>query len=156
MLVKPSTPSDGEIEKRYNSIFSYDYHLRLGDFHFSPSLYYLGMGAGAGYIFKENTVISASIGGSIYPETYGSGLSISESFNKNLFLTYAFNLAQFNHETCIGICYLEDEGSLVDYHHFSAAVLISKLIYIDFRADMISTSTKNIAFGVTFGPYLGQ
>lgn len=138
---------------RMNSISSMDFHFKNEYFHFSPSLYFLGLGLGAGVYYKDWTALSVNSGISIAPVSRSYGFQVNQKIFARTYFTYGLNRADFNEVECNVIC-SERQGKIPStYHHFSLGSFFVEKVFLEFRIDYSSGKIDDYSRGISITLY---
>ena len=134
---------------RLPAVASWDLHFRNDSWHFSPSLYYLGFGAGFGYLYRDLTAVTVSAGISFLPVSFGTGLQISQRILPHTYLNYGFNYADFHRTNCDGFCTVSDDAEKKPYHHLGLGVNLFDYLYVDAAIDLMYGPKRDVEPGIS-------
>lgn len=135
---------------RLESLTSATWKLGTGNIFLSPSLFYLGFGSGAGYVFDSKTVVAGFAGTSFYPVSLASGISVSQAFLRHYFIEYRLNYSKLHYENCAFGCYETDEGEFRTYHTLDFAMLFGKF-YSEFNLETADLKKEYLTYGISVG-----
>jgi hypothetical protein len=116
----------------------------------SPSLFYIGLGSGVGYIFDTKTVVASFIGTSFYPTSLASGVSISQAILDHYFIEYRLNYSMLHYKNCTYGCIEGDESELSTYNTINFAAKFG-MFYSEFNVEAASLKKEYLTYGLSMG-----
>jgi hypothetical protein len=116
----------------------------------SPSLFYIGLGSGVGYIFETRTVLAGFAGVSFLPTSLASGISVSQAISNHYFIEYRLNYSKLQYQDCAFGCFESDEGELATYHTLNFATLFG-MFYSEFHVEASSFNKEYVTYGLSIG-----
>lgn len=140
---------------RMESLASITWKLGPDKLFISPSLYYLGIGSGLGYVFDTKTVISSFTGFSFYPFSLASGISVSQGILDHYFIEYRLNHSMLHYQDCAFGCFMGEQSEFSAFHTFNLAAKFGKF-YSEINLGTADFKMDYLTFGLSMGVQISR
>lgn len=135
---------------RTESLASITWRLGADKLFVSPSLFYIGLGSGIGYIFDTKTVLSSFIGTSFYPVSLATGISISQAFLDHYFVEYRLNHSMLHYQYCAFGCFEGDGSEFSTYNTINLAAKFG-MFYSEINMQAANHRNEYWSYGLSMG-----